>query len=352
MIYAPVVIPTLCRHEHLKRGLDSLAANSWARSTDVFIALDYPPSDKYVDAWMKTKEMLKVYPKDSFKSFNVVERECNYGPGRNFGELFRVCIESRYDRYIYAEDDLEFAPNFLEYMDKCLDYFEDDASVCAISGYSYPLSWKLTPGSSVFLSQATYSTWGVGQWVKKRKQVINDIVNEKYLLRNFDHAFKEGLVDRMIAGRKSEYVAYATLGVCKDMMESDTDMSQGPYLLLSGKRVVIPYVSKTRNHGFDGTGNRCGSIGDARGKHSLDYDYSNQPLDTAVTFNLVVEQDGANVDANHRLLSSFLYVSRKRRILEKVGCGIYRAFGAGGCNAAKCTYDTARLLYRKIKGCA
>ena len=53
MKYAPIYIPTLNRFGHLKKCLESLMANSWASKTDVFIALDFPPSEKYKEGWLK-----------------------------------------------------------------------------------------------------------------------------------------------------------------------------------------------------------------------------------------------------------------------------------------------------------
>lgn len=52
-VYAPVLIPTLCRSEHFIRCIESLKRNTWAQYTDVFIGLDYPPSEKYFDGYCK-----------------------------------------------------------------------------------------------------------------------------------------------------------------------------------------------------------------------------------------------------------------------------------------------------------
>lgn len=349
MIYAPVVIPTLCRHRHLKRGLDSLARNSWAEFTDVFVVLDFPPSGKYREGYEKTRDMLRSYPGDAFRSFNVIEREKNYGPGKNSKALVDEVIAPRYGRWISAEDDIEFAPNFIEYMDKCLDRFEDDGSVQAVCGYSYPLDWKKTDGTTAFLSQATYSAWGTGQWARKRDAARKDIVQTYYLLKNRARAFDSGLVDRMVAGRRAEYVPYVALGVGNAEMESMTDMAYGPYLLLSGKRVVIPMISKTRNLGFDGTGLNCSAVEDAKGMHSMDYDYSSQPLDESDTFELVVEGDEKCLQANHDLLDKFLYVPRSKARLEWLGTLIYRTFGGKGCDIATKVYQGMRAAYRKVK---
>ena len=49
--YAPVMIPTLCRYEHLKRCIESLQMNSWAKYTDLYIGLDYPAKESHIDGY-------------------------------------------------------------------------------------------------------------------------------------------------------------------------------------------------------------------------------------------------------------------------------------------------------------
>ena len=46
MIYSPVIITTLNRHEHFRQCLESLERCTDADKTNVYVALDYPPSEK------------------------------------------------------------------------------------------------------------------------------------------------------------------------------------------------------------------------------------------------------------------------------------------------------------------
>ena len=349
MIYAPVIITTLCRYKHLKKGLDSLAVNPWAKYTDVYIALDFPPSEKYREGYERTRDMLRSYAGEAFKSFNVIARESNYGPSRNFRALIESIVDLGYDRWIQAEDDIEFSPNFIEYMDKCLEYFEDDDSVLSVCGYSYPLDWNTTERSTAFLTQATYSAWGTGEWRRKEEVARKDLTENQYLMKSRRRAFDDGVVDRMIAGRRAEYVAYVTLGAGGSGMESTADVACGPYLMLSGKSVVVPCVTKTRNNGFDNTGVNCPAIVGAGGRHSMDYDYSHQPLDQNDFFELCIEDSVENNNANHALLDEFLFVPQRKARLERLGSFIYRLFGSKGCDIAIKVYQGLRKAYRRGK---
>ena len=53
MIYAPVLIPTLCRDEHFIRCIESLKRNAWAKYTDIYIALDFPCKESHWDGYNK-----------------------------------------------------------------------------------------------------------------------------------------------------------------------------------------------------------------------------------------------------------------------------------------------------------
>ena len=350
MIYAPIVIPALNRYEHLRRLLESLSANGWAKYTDVYIALDFPPNEKYMVGYKQVCGFLDSFDGSCFKNFIVVKRDRNYGVGKNDCDLIEKAIIPFYDRWIYSEDDLEFSPNFIEYMDKCLERYADDESVLSICGYSYPVEWNVARGSTAFLTQATYSAWGTGQWRDKNSVVREDITHRHYLLENMNRAYRDGLVDAMIPGRRAEYVSYVTLGAGNREMESLTDMALGPYLMLAGKKVVVPVVSKVRNLGFDGTGANCSSIAAASGKHSMDYDYADQPIDQSESFELVVDEDEAHLVANHEAIGDFLFVPANKRRTEAIGDFLYRTLGFAGCRLGHFAYGIIRSLYRKAKG--
>ena len=49
--YAPVRISTLCRSAHFIRLIESLKRNMWAKYTEVYVGLDYPPNEKYLKGW-------------------------------------------------------------------------------------------------------------------------------------------------------------------------------------------------------------------------------------------------------------------------------------------------------------
>ena len=58
MSYAPIMIPTLCRYEHLVKCVESLAANSLASETELYIGLDYPTKESHWEGYRKIEQYL------------------------------------------------------------------------------------------------------------------------------------------------------------------------------------------------------------------------------------------------------------------------------------------------------
>lgn len=252
MQFAPVLIPTLDRHEHLRKCIESLSRCTWADQTEVFVALDYPPSEKYVEGWRKNKEFLENCGDMRFKKLHLIEREENYGtwkPGDkgNLDCLSREIME-QYDRFIVTEDDNVFSPNFLEYMDKGLELFEYDDKVlnlCAFRWY-FPLK---NDNNTFFRSGVSCTPWGMGYWTKKQKAIPN--LDYKWFRKHLT-------IGNLIKVYKNNGPAFVNLFI----ELSNSNPSHAPvidqhlaiYMTLAGLHQVVPVVSLVKNIGLDGSG--------------------------------------------------------------------------------------------------
>lgn len=289
--YAPVLIPTLNRIDHLRTAIESLKKCTFAEDTDVFIALDYPPSEKYLEGYKNVCNFLEKEDHSVFKSFNVIKREENFGAAANIQAL-RESVFKQYDRIIIMEDDIEVSVNFLNYMNSALDYYEDDDSIIAISGYSYPVEWKHDRNTNAIKSNYIASVWGVGYWRDKCIQIYDRIKN-RYMFNAFESAFKEKKTDLMSDACLMDYCsAYLSFIKTKGQVSSDsfflrdTDVCLRAYLAIDDKYVVFPTKSHTRNHGFDGSGIICGMIIKEKEKEAFadNYDYDQQPIDSSLEY--------------------------------------------------------------------
>lgn len=307
MIYAPIYIPTLCRYEHFKQCIESLAQCEGASETEVYVALDYPAKESHLEGYEKIKTYLETAGNMTFKKLHVHKRERNYGLGL-YGNsaTMREYITERYDRFILSEDDNVFAPNFLLYMNTCLERYRDDPDVVAVCGYSYPVEWDVSEGATVLKQQINVSTWGVGLWTEKYQKMRQDLSNG-ILKSSFTDVLENKTYKKMIDACFIEYILNAC-NVSSDknsLCYGTSDVAMRQYLAVTNKYAITPIVSKVRNLGFDGTGAFCQKIEKSQfGDTARTYDYSKQKIDESRSFAFILDEKNNSVE-NHKLLNDF-----------------------------------------------
>lgn len=268
--FAPVIIPTLNRYEHFKRCLESLEKCSQAEKTNVYVALDYPPSDKYVEGWRKIDLYLAEKEKDNgFGNLIVIRRERNYGVGRPGSNcsVMRQDVSSKYDRYIITEDDNEFSPCFLEYMNQNLEKYKDDDSVFRVCGY-LPFSYEFDTEYSQFIADR-HVAWGIGHWTKKEQdyRLYADPAGLRQL-------FTSKSVQKYFEADKLEIILISLVRISKRKGGSLGDVVVDAYKVYKNKRCIFPTKSMVRNHGWDGSGLHGGYV----------YGYKEQEIQTQTQY--------------------------------------------------------------------
>lgn len=260
MIYAPIVIPTLNRIEHLQRCINSLQKNSWAKYTPLIISVDYPPSEKYKAGYQKVCDYLKC-GLINFHSVEIIFQEENLGAYEN-AEFLRKYVGKNYDRYIFLEDDIEASPNFIEYIDKGLEIFEEDDDIIAICAGSP--SKQESEVENIVLTH-DFAAYGYGTWLKKENQYYEKI-NRKYLidivgnmhfmlmLAMYDPSLVFSLQEAILRRSKLYQLPNGEVPVI--------DMMIKIYAVLEGKYVVTACNKKVRNWGLDGSGENCPIVKD------------------------------------------------------------------------------------------
>lgn len=285
--FAPVSIPTLCRYEHFKRCIESLSRCTWAEYTDVYVALDYPAKESHWDGYKKIKTYLETCGKMTFKSLNVVVREKNYGIGSH-GNLASQNIEIRkeYDRYIISEDDNEFSPNFLVYMNKALEKFKDDDRIFYICGFNRSVEIPEYYKNNYYIVQ-NYAPWGMGVWTHKT-------MPDAYY--SFDY-YKKLIIDnnsfQILKARCPSYIDKLMLMLKNGQLVGDLQISL--FEALEYRYNIRPTLSKVRNHGTDGTGAHS-----PRKIEEFNSFYEEQPIDESSDFDFgedifVMQPDGIKI---------------------------------------------------------
>lgn len=242
MRYYPVVIPTLCRYEHFRKCVESLSRNIGADKTDLIIGLDYPPHKRYFEGYNKIKEFIKTI--NGFQNVIILDTEKNLGSIENTKRLIEY-VSTYSDAYIYSEDDNEFSPFFLEYVNKGLETYRDDESILAVCGYSYPVNWNTE--MDCVLQNQYFSAWGYGMWLKKRRDLQQNL-NKKLILEEFNRA---GAYKKW---NKRRWNFINSLGLIFNEEIRMFDISYSFYMAAKDISILMPRRSLVINNGWDGTG--------------------------------------------------------------------------------------------------
>ncbi|WP_296114449.1 glycosyltransferase family 2 protein [uncultured Alistipes sp.] len=273
--YAPVIIPTLNRFDHFKRCLESLEKCTGAEHTDVYVALDYPPSEKYIDGWKKIGAYLVEKEKNnSFAKLCVTRRERNYGVGHensNGAALIKE-IKPLYEFYIFTEDDNEFSLCFLEYMNACFQRFIDDDRIVKICGYNFPMEFPSMYKNNFYISKR-FCAWGNGSWIKKNKNIEDNYYNLDALRNIILDDTKYNKLKKVYPRGIDLIHSMLKLG------KLHGDAIYEIYANLEDKYFVLPTISKVRNYGNDGTG-----VHSLRMNIAVNDLYSKQLIDQSVVF--------------------------------------------------------------------
>lgn len=246
-VYYPITVHTLNRYEHFRCLVESLRRNTDADKTELVIGLDYPPSDNYREGYEKIKQYLSQI--DGFRKVTIFTTEKNLGAFKNGQRLRDYVRDSGYDGYIGTEDDNEFSPNFIQYMNWGLNRYRDDNSVYAICGFN-GLNTEGIEGN-VFKLNRIFVGWGVGQWFNRREKLA-PFMNLYY---------QKKILDKMpltIIFNKKIYDANAIIGMLYGGWPYGDTI---PMFLPDNERwCIFPVKSKVRNWGQDGSGQHGGSM--------------------------------------------------------------------------------------------
>lgn len=327
--FAPVVIPTMCRSTHFIRLIESLKRNGWAKYTDIYVGLDFPPAEKYKKGW---EEICDYLAGDDFSKyfakFTVFKREENWGSFKNTKDLIHY-VWDRYDCWIRTDDDAEFSPNFLEYEDKCLWQYRNDPDVLFVSGYSYPLDWKVTEGATCFKQNFSVSSWGLGFW-RSKKNSYAPYIESGQMLKDAGVVVKKGYYKRMIDSCFRDYFSSSlSFGSQVPLLKMCSDISLRAYIACKGKYCIYPVISKVRNHGFDGSGEYCVAVKE-KGNHALNYDYASQRIDERCDFELISDDSLTFNEENRRMLSEFDQRTDEEMAVAKHNFDLIKRYGLFG----------------------
>lgn len=241
----PVIIATLCRYEHFKRCVESLAACSLADRTELVIGLDYPLLEEHKNGYKQITSYLNQIT--GFKKVTILNTTHNLGPSKNYQRLYEYAY-SKYEAVIFTEDDNEFSPCFLEFMNKALNKFKDTKNVLSISGYTAIDYYNITTKQAILTHDV--SAWGTGYWKYKSCVYFNQEIS--YYQQNMI-SIKNAFKVYKVYPRLLSMLLYM---INNNLRWGDTE--KATYNIINNVFQLRPSISMVRNLGQDGTGLHCG----------------------------------------------------------------------------------------------
>ena len=337
MEYAAVIIPTLNRKKHLKRCVDSLLRNKECDKTDLYISVDFPPSEKYKEGYEEVKQYVKTI--DGFGSVNIYFQEENLGPGLN-RRFLESKMSEKHDKYVFTDDDNEFSSNFLSYVNWGLEYFKDDESVyaiCSCTDFDIDCDNK---DSDYFMIQS-YNPYGTGHWIHKNKKCadylkqssIEEIYNSKeksQLL--FDHF---PLIYMWVAQDSLRRI-YEMRGANDSL--TYIDIWENVYIIQNGLNCVKPVIPKSRNWGQDGTGVHVSS------NEKEDF-VPKTCLDTEEWKSEPVRMEACEEEKNFQIFKNKKQISKKEKTISDILFYLNRSFGN---KSVYSFYNAMKKTYKKV----
>lgn len=161
--YAPIVLFVYNRPDHVRETWQALQACPEAASSELYVFSDGPKNEtaaSQVEAVRATvKELMHTLP---FGNVIVTESPANKGLAASVIHGV-TSVLSTHGRAIVLEDDCRVSPHFLTYMNRCLDFYEQDRTVGAIAGYVPNLTLPSDYKGDVFATyrscSCAWATW-------------------------------------------------------------------------------------------------------------------------------------------------------------------------------------------------
>ena len=241
---APIVVFAFNRLKPLKACVSALLDNSEAEVSDLIVFVDGPRD--YKKGEKEKVEAVKDYVKTitGFKSlsFRFSDTNKKLGPSIIAGV---TSVINQYGKAIVVEDDLIVGRNFLSFMNRGLDKYEDNKEVWSICGYTNIVKLpKGYPFDAYFCVRS--SSWGWATWKDRWDSIDWKLENWNSVKENSRRFNKWGGSD------------------CWKMLHDWHDGKNMSWAIrfcyaqfLQDKFSLFPTISHVDNEGFDGEGTNC-----------------------------------------------------------------------------------------------
>ena len=218
--YAPICLFTYNRLDETKKTIEALQNNFLAKESHLYIYSDGGKNDDDIQKILKVRDYLHSI--SGFKSVSIYESLKNKGLANSVITGVSEVLEN-HDRIIVLEDDLLTSPNFLDFLNQSLTFYEEDNKIFSVSGYTLDL--PSLPGGKEYYFGYRASSWGWGIWKDRWSLIDWDVGDYEYFIKNKNliNKFKRGGSDlsRMLRNQMNGEIDSWAIRFCYHQFKFD-----------------------------------------------------------------------------------------------------------------------------------
>jgi hypothetical protein len=233
---APIALFTFNRINETKKTVFSLLNNHLSFHTELYIFSDGPRNDADIVKIKLVREYLRSVT--GFKMIYFIENKQNQGLAKSI--IYGVSeVLQKHDKVIVLEDDLITSPNFLDFMNQALSFYENDSNILSVSGYTLDL--PSLPGNKDYYFGYRASSWGWGCWKDRWEKIdweitdYDEFINSKELTKKFNRGGSD--MTKMLKNHKYGLIDSWAIRFCYHQFKYDL-------------KSVFPTTSKVQSIGF------------------------------------------------------------------------------------------------------
>lgn len=244
-MYAPIIVFVYNRPDRAKNLILSLSKNPEAINSELYIFSDGAKNEKSVKPVNEVRAFINTIEQNKwFKSVTITESKINKGLAVSIIDGVNAVMK-KHGRAIIVEDDNIVATDFLDYMNRGLEFYKNDDSIWAISGFSRKMQFPNGYNKDVFLMQRvssyTWASWS-DRWNKvdwSLKGVYPKFLFDRKIRRRFAEcgADRPLMLDAQVTGKINSWAIRFEYYMMKNNMYS-----------------IMPVVSRANCTGNDGSG--------------------------------------------------------------------------------------------------
>ena len=228
------------RPEHTYEVLKGLQKNNISK---LYIFSDGFKDKKDKDS---VKKVRKLIDSIDWCETEIIKSERNKGLTNSIVYGINYVLE-RHERIIILEDDCVPSDDFIAFMEKCFDKYENNEKIMNVTGYSLPITIPDNYSYDIYFSYRS-SSWGWGTWRRawkyfdRNKSILAEIKKSSNLRKKINRAGEDliPMLKNQIEGKLDSWAVFWSINIIKN-----------------DGICINPIKSKIQNIGHDGTGTHC-----------------------------------------------------------------------------------------------